>query len=78
MSKPRWKRIDELSLEEEGDLRRLADDTPGLTYYGNRARTAVMLPYHIAKKVADLASEREQSIGQVIVDLLMIEFPDKS
>ena len=70
MSKPRWKRIDDLPREEESELRQLADNTPGMTCYGNRARTAVMLPLPIAKKIAEIAGEREQTISQVIVDLL--------
>ena len=73
MSKPRWKRIDDLPLEEETELRRLAESTPGMTFYGNRARTAVMLPLPIAKKIAEIAGKREKTVGQVIVDILNSE-----
>ena len=78
MSKPRWKRIDELPIEEESELRKLADVTPGMTYYGKRARTAVMLPLPIAKKIAEIAHSKEQTVGQVIVDLLKSGVTDDS
>ena len=70
MAKRRWKRIMDLPMNEEQELQQLADKTPGMTYYGNRARTAVMLPLSLAKRIAAIAMEKELTIGQVIVDLL--------
>ena len=70
MAKRRWKRIMDLPMNEEQELQQLADKTPGMTYYGNRARTAVMLPLSLAKRIAAIAMEKEITIGQVIVDLL--------
>ena len=70
MAKRRWKRIMDLPQNEEQELQQLADKTPGMTYYGNRARTAVMLPLQLAKRIAAIAQEKDLTIGQVIVDLL--------
>ena len=70
MSKPRWQRIDQLSQQEEKKLRALTTQTPGMTLYGHRARTAVMLPLHLAEFVSLYASKKEISIGQAIIELL--------
>ncbi len=67
---PKWKRIDVLSLEDEQRLRELVRDTSGMSFYGNRARTSVMLPLDIAEKIAKMAKEREISVGQAVVELL--------
>ena len=67
---PKWKRIDVLSSEEEKRLRELITITSGMSFYGNRARTSVMLPLEIAEKIARIAKEREISVGQAVVDVL--------
>ena len=67
---PRWKRIDVLSLEEEQRLRELVTETSGMSFYGNRARTSVMLPLEIAEKIAQIAKEKEISVGQAVVEIL--------
>lgn len=67
---PKWKRIDVLSLDEEKRLRELVTATSGMSFYGNRARTSVMLPLEVAEKIAQIAKEREISVGQAVVELL--------
>lgn len=67
---PKWKRIDVLSLEDERRLRSLIVQTSGMSFYGNRARTSVMLPLEIAEKIAQIAKDREISIGQAMVEIL--------
>ena len=69
-SKPRWNRIESLSEEDQNELLLLTDNTKGMTVYGHRARTSVMLPLPLASHIAALAREKDLSIGQVIVDLL--------
>ena len=70
MTKPRWQRIDQLSLQEQEKLRSITTQTPGMTLYGHRARTAVMLPLHLAEFVSGYATQKEISIGQAIIELL--------
>ena len=67
---PKWKRIDILSLEDERRLRSLITQTSGMSFYGNRARTSVMLPLEIAEKIAQIAKDREISVGQAMVEIL--------
>ena len=75
--KPRWKRIESLSEEEHSALLHLTDQTKGMTVYGKRARTSVMLPLSLAAHIAELARDRDVSIGQVIVDLLEVQRQQK-
>ena len=75
--KPRWKRIESLSEEEQTELLLLTDSTKGMTVYGHRARASVMLPLSLATHIAELARARELSIGQVIVDLLECQRQEK-
>ena len=70
MSKPRWQRIDQLSLEQQEKLTSITKQTPGMTLYGHRARTAVMLPLHLAEFISGYANTKDISIGQAIIDLL--------
>ena len=67
---PKWKRIDVLSIQEEQRLRELIDATSGMSWYGNRARTSVMLPLDLAEKIAFIASQKEISVGQAVVEEL--------
>ncbi len=71
----RYQRIAHLSIEEQEMLSDLVEQTPGMTLYGHRARTAVMLPLPLAQEVARLAEARSISIGQAIVDLLSDHVP---
>ena len=70
MNKPRWQRIDQLSSHEQERLKLLTTQTPGMTLYGHRARTAVMLPLQLAEFVSGYAQKKEISVGQAIVELL--------
>ena len=70
MTKPRWQRIDQLSSQQQEKLKSLTTHTPGMTLYGHRARTAVMLPLHLAEFISGYANKKEISIGQAIIDLL--------
>ena len=70
MNKPRWQRIDQLSIKEREKLLSITKQTPGMTLYGHRARTAVMLPLHLAELISVYANDKDISIGQAIIDLL--------
>ena len=70
MNNRRWNRIDELSPQQEVELTSLVNSTPGMTRYGHRARTAVMLPLDIAREVAEYADFAKISISQAIIELL--------
>ena len=74
----RWKRIESLSQKEYTELLLLTDKTRGMTIYGHRARTSVMLPLSLATHIADIARDTERSIGQVIVDLLELQRRESS
>ena len=71
----RYQRIAQLSMEEQERLTALVEQTPGMTLYGHRARTAVMLPLPLAQEVARLAEARSISIGQTIVNMLSEQVP---
>ena len=66
----RYSRISQLSEHEELQLIELVNETPGMTIYGHRARTAVMLPLPLAREVAQRAKMESISIGQAIVNML--------
>ena len=66
----RYSRISQLSESEELQLNELVNDTPGMTIYGHRARTAVMLPLPLAREIAHRAKVESISIGQAIVNML--------
>ena len=65
------KRYSRISKISENELQKLCDlvvKTPGMTQYGHRARTAVMLPLHIAE-------QRSISVGQAILEILQGSLP---
>ena len=67
------KRYSRISKISERDLQQLCDlvvKTPGMTQYGHRARTAVMLPLHIAEQVAHIAEQKSISVGQAILEIV--------
>ena len=72
----KYSRISQLSENEEQQLVELVNGTPGMTIYGHRARTAVMLPLPLARKVAHRAKTESISIGQAIVDILSQQFSE--
>ena len=72
------KRYSRISKISENELQKLCDlvvKTPGMTQYGHRARTAVMLPLHIAEQVARIAEQRSISVGQAILEILQGSLP---
>ena len=71
----KYSRISQLSKNEEMQLIELVNDTPGMTVYGHRARTAVMLPLSLARAVAQRAKIESISIGQAIVNMLSEHVP---
>jgi hypothetical protein len=66
----RYSRISKISDKELQKLCNLVIKTPGMTQYGHRARTAVMLPLNIAQQVAHIAEQRSISVGQAILEIL--------
>lgn len=67
---PRWTRISQLTPLEERELQTITTNTAGMSLYGNRARTSVMLPLDLARLIAKEASQRNCTVNQVIVDML--------
>ena len=66
----RWKRISQLSDSEEAELFQITEQTSGMTMYGNRARTSIMLPLELAREISRQAKVCECTVNQVVVDLL--------
>ena len=66
----RWKRISQLSESEEAELFQITERTSGMTMYGNRARTSIMLPLELAREISRQAKLCECTVNQVVVDLL--------
>ena len=66
----RWTRISQLSPTEEVELHGITQQTAGMTLYGNRARTSVMLPLELARIIAKEAKEKNSTVNQVIIDML--------
>lgn len=66
----RWRRISQLSESEEAELFQITEQTSGMTMYGNRARTSIMLPLELAREISRQAKASECTVNQVVVDLL--------
>lgn len=66
----RWKRISQLTELEEAELFKITEQTSGMTMYGNRARTSIMLPLELAREISRQAKVCECTVNQVVVDLL--------
>lgn len=67
---PRWSRISQLTPVQETELKTLTEQTAGMSLYGNRARTSVMLPLELAKIISEEAKSRNCTVNQVMVDML--------
>jgi hypothetical protein len=70
MVKRKWKRVQKLSRVDDLALDSICKRTPGMTRYGNRARTSVMLPLDLAAKVALIAKLENKTVNQVINELI--------
>ena len=74
---PRWKRIDTISPRDKDKLERITDKTPGMTLYGNRARTSVMLPLELAEIVSVRSKLENKTVNEVIVEMLTRQLQEK-
>ena len=74
---PRWKRIDTISPRDKNKLERITDKTPGMTLYGNRARTSVMLPLELAEIVSVRSKLENKTVNEVIVEMLTRQHQEK-
>ena len=68
--KTRWTRISQLTPVEELELHEITQKTAGMSLYGNRARTSVMLPLELARIIAKEAKDRNSTVNQIIVEML--------
>lgn len=59
----KWSRISDLTEDQQKRLDDLCSKTSGMSIYGNRARTAIMLPVDIAEKVALMTSYNGLSVS---------------
>lgn len=69
-------RINVIPPEEEAYLSQLCEDTKGVTRYGNRGRTTVMLETDMLSIVADLAKGQGKSIGEIIGQIIRSYFSE--
>lgn len=67
---PKWKRLNEITEKEDILLQKTVDNTKGMVRYGNRARTAVMLPCDVAIYISSLSEIEQNSVGQTIVNII--------
>ena len=67
---PRWTRISQLTPVQEFELQSITTKTSGMSLYGNRARTSVMLPLELARIIAKEATERNCTVNQIMVEML--------
>ena len=74
----RYSRISKIGEKEFEKLLQLVVKTPGMTQYGHRARTAVMLPLDVAEQVAHIAESRSISIGQAILEIIQEKLQEHS
>lgn len=68
--KPRWERTSRMTEAESRMLDGVCNSTPGMTRYGNKARTSVMLPLETAKRISITARLSNKTVNQVILDML--------
>lgn len=54
---PRWNRTHKLDEDQSSMLKSLCEDTKGITQYGNRARSAVMLDHDVAWVASHMSAE---------------------
>jgi hypothetical protein len=69
-------RINTISPEEEAYLSDLCEDTKGVTRYGNRGRTTVMLETDMLSIVADLSRSQGKSVGEIIGQIVRSYFSE--
>ena len=69
-------RINTIPPEEEGYLSDLCLTTKGVTRYGNRGRTTVMLETDMLSIVADLAKTQGKSIGEIVGQIVRSYFSE--
>ena len=60
-----------LSIDTDRGSRTSKIYTAGMSLYGNRARTSVMLPLDLARVISKEAKERNCTVNQVIVEMLV-------
>lgn len=76
---PRWTRISQLTPVQEDELQSITANTSGMSLYGNRARTSVMLPLELARIIAKEATERNCTVNQIMVEMLyQLNFDDST
>jgi hypothetical protein len=68
--KPRWKRIDKITPKQKAALEKLTKQTPGMSMYGNRARTSVMLPVEVAMIISERVADEKITVSELIVNLI--------
>lgn len=66
----RHKRVDNISATEEKELERIIQNTPGMTRYGNRARTSIMMPLDTARKISFLAKHGDKTVSQTVISII--------
>ena len=66
----RWKRTDHISPVEEIELNKIIKGTKGMTRYGNRARTSIMLPLEVARQVSFMSKQSERTVSEVVVSMI--------
>jgi macrodomain Ter protein organizer (MatP/YcbG family) len=65
-----WKRIDNVSVYDEHRLNNLVKKTKGMTRYGNRARTGIMLSVDNAEYIAKLSEKNGMTVSETINELI--------
>ena len=76
---PRWTRISQLTPIQEYELQSITTNTAGMSLYGNRARTSVMLPLELARIIAEKSTERNCTVNQIMVEMLyQLNFVDST
>ena len=66
----RWSRLQKIEEKDKKKLEKIVGNTPGMTLYGHRARTAIMLPVDVAQYISKLSKRNKSSVSQTIVDLI--------
>lgn len=67
---PRWRRTGNLSRFQDFLLQKICQGTPGMTRFGNKARTAVMLPVELAEKISLESLSSGKTVSEIIVKVL--------
>lgn len=67
---PRWNRTDSITPEDDAELDKIVQKTRGMTRYGNRARTAIMMPVDVAKQVSFMAAQNGRTVSDVVITMI--------